>query len=277
MKKKVSQKKRTARRTTKPKKPARNKKVGEKAIKETAPRKSFPKTKKIERVPTYINNFDSLIQGGFKKNSTNLLAGGSGNGKSIFATQFLVEGMKKGEKALYVTFEERKEKFYKNMKGFDWDLEAYEKKGLFTFLEYTPIKVKNMLEEGGGTIEAVILKKKISRLVIDSITSFALLFDDELERREAALALFNMISKWNCTSLLTLEGNLSKGDINSQTLEFESDSIILLYFIRNEGQRERYLEVLKMRGTKHSKKIYQFHIDKKGIEIDKNPSKILKI
>src|SRR3989344_3454257 len=81
-------------------------------------------------------------------------------GKTIFATQFLVEAMKKGEKCLYVTFEEKKNQFYNNMKMFGWDLAEYEKKDLFTFLEYTPIKVKTMLEEGGGTIESVILKKK---------------------------------------------------------------------------------------------------------------------
>lgn len=257
---------------TKPKKPV--KPVKSSKIKKPKLTKSI----KSDRVATHIKNFDELIQGGFRKNSTNLLVGGSGNGKSVFATQFLVEGMKRGEKVLYITFEEKKGKFFKNMKGFGWDLEEYERKGLFTFLEYTPIKVKTMLEEGGGTIESVILKKKVSRLVIDSITSFALLFEKELEKREAALSLFSMISKWNCTSLLTLEGKASKEDkVDSRTLEFESDSIILLYYVRNEGQRERYIEILKMRGTKHSKKLYRFEMGTGGILIDKNPSKTLNI
>jgi len=225
-------------------------------------------TKSTPRVATHISSFDKLIEGGFEKNSTNLVAGDSGSGKSIFATEFLVGGMKKGEKCLYVTFEEDKKDFYRNMKRFGWDLEKYEKKGLFTFLEYTPIKVKAMLEEGGGTIESIILGKKISRMVIDSITSFALLFDKELEKRKAALSLFNMISKWNITSLLTLEGKPSEEDrATSKTLEFESDSIILLYYLRKGSERQRHIEIIKMRGTKHSKKTYRFHIDKKGINI----------
>ena len=90
---------------------------------------------KNERVPTWIKNFDKLIGGGFTKNSTNLIIGGSGSGKSIFATQFLVEAMRKGEKCLYVTFEENKAQFYDNMKSLGWDLDDYEKKGLFVFLE----------------------------------------------------------------------------------------------------------------------------------------------
>ena len=140
------------------------------------------------------------------------------------------------------------------------------------FLEYTPEKVNSMLEEGGGSIESIVIKEKIKRLVIDSITSFELLFDDDLKKREAALSLFNMLRKWGCTSLLTYEGDSLKDKaVASRTLEFESDSIILLYFIRTKNQRDRFLEVLKMRGTEHSRKIYAFSMDKHGIVLSKKP------
>lgn len=225
------------------------------------------------RVPTWIPRFDSLIGNGFTKNSTNLIVGDSGSGKSIFATQFLVEAMKKGEPCLYVTFEEKKEQFYENMKSIGWDLEEFERKGLFAFLEYTPIKVKTMLEEGGGAIESVILKNKISRIIIDSITSFALLFEDEFSKREAALALFSMIRDWDCTSLITLEENpLDVDKATSRALEFEVDSIIRLYYARGKQERQRYLEILKMRGTNHSKKVYSFDIGKNGIILKKPTS-----
>lgn len=243
--------------------------------KHSSHRQARPKAhhKKDKRVPTGISNFDELMEGGFERNSTNMIVGGSGSGKSILATQFLVEGMKHGEKCLYVTFEEKKKQFYDNMLEFGWDLVEYERKGLFVFLEYTPIKVKTMLEEGGGTIESFVLSHKITRIVIDSITSFALLFEDELSRREAALSLFNMIKKWSCTSLLTSEeDSTEEKKLSSKSLEFESDSIILLYFVREKNQRQRYLEILKMRGTNHSKKIYKFSIGKNGIVIDKNSS-----
>ncbi|MBU0906522.1 MAG: hypothetical protein KKD18_03005 [Nanoarchaeota archaeon] len=223
---------------------------------------------KSGRVPMWIKNFDRLIGGGFVKDSTNLLVGGSGSGKSIFATQFLVEAMNRGEHCLYVTFEEKKTQFYENMMSLGWDLEKYEQEGLFTFLEYTPIKVKTMLEEGGGTIESVILSKKVSRMVIDSITSFALLFNDELSQREAALSLFGMIRDWDCTSLLTLEEDpMDQDKATSRALEFEVDSIIAIYFVRDARERRRYLEVIKMRGTNHSNKIYPFSIGKKGLII----------
>ena len=229
------------------------------------------KTLQIKRVPTGVSRLDSLTEGGFENGSTNLLIGSSGTGKSILAVQFLKAGMDKGETCLYVTFEERKEEVYANMLEFGWNLEEYEKKGLFTFLEYTPEKVKVMLEEGGGSIETLVVKNKIARIAIDSITSFELLFEKELEKREAALSLFKMISAWGCTTLLTYEGNPLKESLDHKAMEFHSDSIILLYYLRNKTKRERYLEVLKMRGTKHAESIYKFTIEKKGIVIDKKP------
>ncbi|MGV8131323.1 MAG: RAD55 family ATPase [Candidatus Pacearchaeota archaeon] len=247
-----------------------------KKIKKSLPNKKKKNKFECVRIPSGIKGFDKLIEGGFEKNSTNLLVGGPGSGKTILATQFIVEGLKNGESCLYITFEESKQSFYHNMKRFSWQLEEYEKKGLFTFLNYTPGKVKSMLEEGGGIIESIIINNKITRLVIDSMTSFTLLFEDELEKREASLDLFNMIKKWNCTSLITFEGSPEGEHKVYRALEFESDSIILMQFIRKIVSRERYIEILKMRGTNHSKGLYRFSMTKKGVELSSSPVKSIK-
>lgn len=233
------------------------------------------KSEKLVRVPTYIPYFDFLIKGGFEKNSVNLLVGSAGSGKTIFATQYLVEGMKRGEKCLYVTFEERKDEFYRNMGVFGWELEDFEKKGLLTFLSYSPSKVRSMLDEGGGEIENVIINKKISRIVIDSITSFALLFEDELSKREASLSLFSLISSWDCTSLLTYEEESVPIGVApiSKALEFEADAIINLYYIRIGKVRKRFIEILKMRGTEHSQGIHEMKITNQGFIVEKVPTK----
>ena len=231
--------------------------------------------KKKKRITTGIHNLDKLIQGGFEEYSVNMVVGDTGSGKTVFAMQFIVEGLKRGDKCLYVAFEEKKEEIYSNMLEFGWDLEKYEKQGKFFFLEYNPEKVKVMLEEGGGEIETIVSKHEINRLVIDSVTSFALLFETDWQKREAALQLFGIIRNWKCTSLLTLEESpFNRTEGESSTLEFEADSIILFYFLRVDHERERFLEVLKMRGTKHSTKIYCLTIGKKGIAIGKPATKL---
>jgi circadian clock protein KaiC len=223
------------------------------------------------KVPTGISDFDDLVAGGYRMHSINLLVGGSGAGKSIFSIQFLLEGIKRGENALYITFEEKKEEFYTNLSEFGFNLEGLEKEGKFFFLEYTPEKVKTMLEEGGGLIETVVLTKKIKRIVIDSITSLMLLFDNDLEKREAALELFTLLRKWECTTLLTYEGNPLEGRVtaSSRVVDFESDSITLLYFVRGQKKRLRFLEILKMRGVNHSLSIHPYEIGTKGFRVSK--------
>jgi circadian clock protein KaiC len=227
----------------------------------------------IERVPTGIVNLDKIIEGGLEKNSTNLLVGGSGNGKSIFATQFLIEGLKRGEAVLYVSFEEKKEEFYTNILELGWDLQKAEREGRFFFLSYTPEKIRTMLEEGGGDIETIVLTKKIQRIAIDSITAFVMLFDKDIEMREKTLALFSLLRSWTCTSLLIYERDplIDKRE-SSRILEFEADSLILLYFTRIKKERERFLEVYKMRGTNHSTNIYPYKIRTQvGVDVSSKP------
>ncbi len=226
----------------------------------------------IKRIPTGIPNLDPLIKGGFKRNSVNLVAGGAGAGKSIFAMQFIVEGLKHNEPGIFVTFEEKKAKVYEDMLAFGWDLEKYEKEGKFVFLEYTPEQVKKVLTEGGGIVEAIIEKIKAKRIVIDSITSFALLYEDELTKKEAALALFELIDKWDCTGILTSQDEAKDDHTITAAMEFEVDGIIILYHVKKKGIRKRALEILKMRGTKIPEKTISLEITEKGIRID--PSKV---
>lgn len=218
---------------------------------------------KTKRVETNIPGFDTLIGGGFEDGSINLVAGGSGSGKSIFAMEFLLSGLKKGEPVLYITFEEKKDDFYKNMLDMGWDLNKAEATGKFIFLEYSPEKVKMMLDEGGGAVESTVLKNNIKRIVIDSITSFSLLFDDGQSKRKAILGLFDILRKWKSTVLLTVQYDpTDKDDDRITHLEFEADSLTLLYYLTSGGTRQRFVEVVKMRGTNHSKEVHAFKIDR---------------
>ena len=100
---------------------AKTKKTKKKIVKKKAPKK-VP-----SRLSTGIKKLDSLIQGGYKNYSINLIEGGPGSGKTILATSFLMEGLKKKESCMYITFELNKNKYYQDMKTIGWDLESYEK------------------------------------------------------------------------------------------------------------------------------------------------------
>ena len=159
------------------------------------------------------------------------------------------------------------------MLGLGWDLEKYEKSGKFFFLSYTSEKVKTMLEEGGGDIETIVLNKGIQRIAMDSVTAFVMLFSSNTEVREKTLSLFSLLRSWKCTSLIVYERDpLIDKKKSSRILEFEADSVMFLYFVRPKKERERFLEIYKMRGTNHSTNIFSYDIRKnKGVVVSPRP------
>jgi len=221
-----------------------------------------------ERVKTGIPGLDEVMTGGLEKNSVNLVSGGAGTGKSIFAMQFIINGIEQfDEPGIFITFEEQKKKIFKHMLKMGWDLKKLEAEGKLRVIEYTPDKVKKLLAEGGGEVELEIGKIKAKRVVIDSLTAFSLLFKDELARRKALLDLFRMLGKWGCTALLIGEHESDVERHQSIDVEFEVDGIILLYYLRKGDIRNRALEILKLRGSKHASRIFPMKITDEGIKI----------
>lgn len=231
------------------------------------------KKSNIKRVITGIPGLDQEIQGGFVRKSVNLVAGGPGSGKSIFAMQFIANGIiESNESGIYISFEEKKENFYMFMKEFGWDLNQMEKDNKFRFVRYSPGQVYRLLEEGGGMIDAIVNEIGAKRIVIDSITAFTLLHKDELTTREALLSLFAVISNWECTTLMTAEQESDPEKHSPDIVEFEVDGVIGLYNLRKKNIRQRVAEVLKMRGTKFSSKIFPVKITDNGFVFYPNES-----
>jgi len=220
------------------------------------------------RVSTGIPGLDEVMSGGFRKNTVNLVAGGPGSGKTIFAMQFLVNGIEQcNEPGVFVSFEQSEEEILTDLNEFGWDLEDKLKKKQLVILSYTPEQVENVLKSGGGTVRDVIDSMGARRVVIDSLTAFTLLHENALAQRKACLDLFKSIKKWNCTALLLAEHE-GNPELHSPTVEeFEVDGVLLIYNIRRGDMRGRALEIFKMRGTKHSAKIFPMTIDENGITI----------
>jgi KaiC/GvpD/RAD55 family RecA-like ATPase len=222
----------------------------------------------IKRIPTGIPGLDEAIENGFKKNSVVLVGGCAGSGKTIFAMQFLINGaLRFNEPGIYITFEEHKDDVYENMLRFGWDLEELEKQGKFAFLRYTPEQVGKVLKTGGGIIRDLVDEIKAKRIVIDSISAFTLLHENELAKREACLDLFKVLRKWKCTTLVVGQYYAAERRHESTAVEFEVDGILWLYNIKKANIRTRAIEVFKMRGTKHAAKIFPFQITDSGLVV----------
>ncbi|MFH1637596.1 MAG: ATPase domain-containing protein [Candidatus Woesearchaeota archaeon] len=219
------------------------------------------------RVPSGIKELDKIIEGGFEKNSAVLVVGGGGSGKTIMGAQFLMEGiLNNDETGIYISFEESKEKFYRHMGKFGWNLKELEEKGRFVFVTFSPSEMVEIVKSEGKVIEKDIKEVNAKRIVIDSLSAYNVMFSKESEQREMLVSLFRMIARWDCTTLVIAEEDQYIHKPHSSIMGFMADAIVKLYtLVTEKNVMVRAMQVFKMRGTKHSFKVFPIDITKKGI------------
>lgn len=245
----------------------------------------------IEKVETGIPGLDEMLEGGFPRGYTMLISGGPGTGKSTLAMQFLINGVARGEAGIYVTFEERPRDIIRNFSQYGWDLSKIFIIGIVTKKSsfVPPADYVDEIRQGGNYREYIpkkfsidlmrdviveeVKKRNAKRIAIDSLPALALHFDSNTKIREEILGLVNMLSELDCTSLILTEMPMEGRGVSRYGIEeFLVHGVIALYNIRKGSERVRGLEVLKMRGTRHSKKICLMEIGASGIEVYPNES-----
>jgi len=236
-------------------------------------------TQESDRVPSGIPGLDELLGGGFEKTSTIIVIGDPGCGKTTFLSQFLYNGAAQyGDPGVLLSFEEQRDSILRHMKGYGFDFTALEKQGMFATISYRPHEVKKLIDEGGGLILDTISSIGAKRLAIDSLTSYSVLFESAYQMREAELLLFEFLSKWKCTTMMSAEGVKALRRKTSVGTASLADGVIMLHHPRHKALRYRALEVLKMRGTRQSEKLCPFEfVEDVGIKVYPNEEIFYKI
>jgi len=222
------------------------------------------------KVKSGIPGFDRLVGGGFERDSVVLVTGDPGSGKTTFATQFLCNGATQYEEpGILITFEERREDLVKHMKSYGWDIEALENEKKIKILEYPPHEVERFISEG-EIIRDIISDLKAKRVVIDSMTSFALVFENEYKMRLGVLKAIDSLKRWGCTTLLISEGTITEqGEVRDRFgIEYLVDGTIYLYNKRVRDYRQKLIEIVELKGIKHDNAIHPLSFGRKGISIE---------
>jgi len=230
-------------------------------------------------VKTYIPGFDDLYEKGIPKGSAILVAGGAGSGKTILNLQIIYNHASQGDNCLYMSFEESEKKLIQHMKDFGWDPEKYVKKGNLFIKRFNPFDITRSVDalllqaKGELLIELnpIILPQnfKPDIIVVDSLTAIASAFTGKEDSYRIYIEqLFRFFEKIGATSFLITETKQIP-TIFSQTgvEEFLADGVIVLYNIKKGNIRENAIEILKMRGETHQKKIVAMTIGKDGITV----------
>ncbi len=226
--------------------------------------------KKMERIETGIPGLDKLIEGGLIRGSTTLVTGGAGTGKTIFCSQFIRQGLQKGETCLYLTLEEPPEDIKADVKTFGWDFEEFVKKKNL-YIEYKdPFQMTDIV---APLIERI-KEHKIQRVVIDSTSLFGMYFKDAFEIRKQLYKLIMALKSTDATSVLTAEIPDDTGHRLSRfgVEEFVVDGVIALHGMKIGEGNFRSLQVVKMRRTKHAEDVFPFEFTSKGIVVKSKES-----
>jgi circadian clock protein KaiC len=219
-----------------------------------------------ERISTGIPRLDTMLTGkGYFRCSTVLVSGTAGTGKTSIAAQFVAAACKRGERALFFTFEESPSQLTRNMRSIGINLDPWVKRGLLQFHATRPTLYG--LETHLTTIIKLINKSEPDIVILDPINAFAL-GDNQTEVKAMLLRLVDFLKMKRITAFFTSLTS-SGADIELTDVYISSliDTWLLLRDIEIGGERNRGLYVLKSRGMAHSNQIREFRLTDHGIEL----------
>jgi circadian clock protein KaiC len=236
-------------------------------------RPSIPETvDAIPRARTGVAGLDDILGGGLPTNHLYLLDGEPGTGKTTLALQFLLQGVAKGERGLYVTLSESAAELKSVASSHGWGLDGIEIFELSKdsaldreegYTIFHPAEVE--LQQTADEVLKVVERQNPVRVAFDSLSEMRLLAREPLRFRRQILALKQFFSGRDCTVILLDDKTAPEGDLQLHSL---AHGVIVLEHVALEyGSERRRLRVTKLRGIKFRGGYHDFRILTGGIKV----------
>jgi circadian clock protein KaiC len=221
------------------------------------------------RMSMGVPELDEMMGGGIPEGDSLLIAGSSGTGKSLLATQFIAEGIRRGEPGIVAVFEERPEEYATRASSFGLDLNTPLRDGRLKVIYLRPLDLS--VDETMDEILHAAREMDAKRLVIDSLAGFemALAPGFRTDFRESLYRMIFALTGIGITVLSTLEMEETFTELlfTNFSISFLTDDIIRLRYVEIDGQLRKIIMILKMRGGNHSKDIREYEITSSGVQI----------
>jgi circadian clock protein KaiC len=221
------------------------------------------------RLSIGIPELDKMLGGGIFEGDSVIVAGPSGTGKSALATQFIAEGLRRGESGIMAIFEERPQGYANRADNFGLDLKTPQEMGKLEILYLRPLdlSVDETMQELLDAVERVGAK----RLVIDSLVGFEMALAPGFREdfRESLYRMIGALTGAGITILSTVEveDTFTAFSFSNYTISFLTDDIIRLRYVEIDGQLRKVMVVIKMRSGNHSKDIREYIITDRGVVV----------
>jgi len=214
------------------------------------------------RVETGIHRLDNMMEGGIPRGNVVLVSGEYGTGKTTLSLHFVGDGVEDyGEFGVFVTFEEGRDSILRTGEDFGLSLKRWEKSGSLKILEVFQDSYKDLDDAGDAVVDDILEAVEgmdADRVVVDGLAELRNFFETKRGLVSSLSKLRRELRSRGCTSIVT-----SPLDFDIENLV---DGVIVLHY-DGEIEKERFIEVRKMRGTSHSKSLYPFEIRDEGIFI----------
>jgi circadian clock protein KaiC len=230
-------------------------------------------SKGSRRASTGIPGLDEVLDGGLPVNRMFLVQGDPGAGKTTMAMQFLLEGARRGEAAVYATLSETEEELRDIAVSHGWQLDGIsicdlqspqgEPRGGSEYTLFHPSEVE--LAETTRALLDIVDRIRPARLVVDSLSEMRLLARDSLRYRRQILSFKQYLSSRDCTVMLLDYGPEGAGDFQLQSLTH--GLIVLEHLVPEYGGQRRRLRVQKVRGVPFCEGYHDFSIERGGIVV----------
>jgi circadian clock protein KaiC len=220
------------------------------------------------RLSLGIPRLDEMLGGGIPSGYSLLVAGPSGSGKSVMATQFIMAGVRDHEPGIVAIFEKRPSVYSDVAPGGD-EFEEMVRAEKIGIIQLRPLDLS--IDETLHEIVAEIDRRKAKRLVIDSLSGFELALAPTFreEFRESLYRMVAVLTGKGITMMMTAELEDSYVDLrfSPHGTAFLTDAIIVQRYIELNGCLEPIMAVVKVRGSAHSRELHRFSVTDDGIVI----------
>ncbi|HTY46448.1 MAG TPA: KaiC domain-containing protein [Methanomassiliicoccales archaeon] len=224
----------------------------------------------VDRVKSGVEGLDEMLEGGFPKSHTLVVMGSFGTGKTTFGLQFLNQGLKDGEKGIYISLEEDEKSILEDARAFGWDLKPFMDAKKLALVKLEPTDAKTTVSRIKSELPDFIKSFGASRVVVDSVSLLNLLYESDHEKRVGLFNLSQLVKKTGATCLMTAEVRDENPLATRDGLaEYVADGVIALRYVDVPERSEMVLSlrIVKMRRTKHSRRITPYAIGARGIEV----------